>query len=780
MASNAVTLPITHGALRVSRMIPGEVWSQILKFLAEKDLKAVVLAQCPAPDQAVRLFWEVITPQNNKLAVLYQKVAHNPQALANHVQSLTMNFEAPGEQLATCTLAFPCLQKLRIVHNVHYYENVFEKTHIHIKTLIGPALTHLDIGTPEHESDATKPLVDNFFQALTQCSNLHTLSIRVCVRDSLRVFARAMSTCCKLQVLVLDKYTENLVNSSTLKAIANLPKLTSLKINKLIDLPLVSLISDIKTPFEALTSLELSIGAEAAVSLLPRTQQLRSLRLTIHGNKSIFPTFLKLPLLEHLELSFQNFTLTGVDYKQLVHLSNLTHLGLCSAGEEGASGLNTENVCALFLVDILSGLTLLQHFRLAANDTFDDEFLVALGRRCANLSSLRLSGAFELVGLCNETEVVFPSWQHLEIGDVTTKDPWMDEGAENTLANNIARAVRTHAPCLMMFHASEELDENHLLASKVERAWKIDWNVYGTSPYFHHLQFPSLQSFSVRLCENGPLSPPHLNQFIEPQLKHVIVEDHPTIATLGPGQTIFNHLTTLHTGMDGAAARELFPHMPTITDLGLYVDHHDGIVDWLAYLPRLRSLELIARAHILLTTRYLRGLQNLSLSMLSIHGEGGSGFNGHMITANDIDTLFGSHRTLISLEVAWEGDSRSANNPSFLQYSPHLLVERVATHYPALETLILPAPCAAIDLGRLPARALRSKLQYLQVERVAAPTVNPITRPVEYRTAILSMACKLIKHFPRLLDLMSNQDEDVVDEVFRDFETMRRAGLARR
>lgn len=430
MASNAVALPITHGALRVSRMLPGELWSQILRVLAEKDLKAVVLAQCPAPDQAVRLFWEVITPQNNKLAVLYQKVAHNPQALANHVQSLTINFEAPGEQLATCTLSFPCLQTLKIVHNVHYYENVFEKTHIHIKTLIGPALTHLEVGTPEHESDATKPLVDNFLQALTQCSNLHTISIRACVRGLPREFARAMRACVKLQVLVLDKHTENLVNSSTIEAIANLPKLTSLKINKLIELPLVSLISDVKTPFEALTSLDLSIGAEAAVSLLPRTEQLRSLRLIIHGNKSIFPTFSKLPLLEHLELSFQNFNLTGVDYKQLVHLSNLTHLGLCSAGEEGASGLNTDNVCSRFLVDILSELPALQQFRLHANDTFDDEFLVALGRRCAKLSSLKLSGGYELVGLCNETEVIFPCLQHLEIGDVTTKDPWMEESAE--------------------------------------------------------------------------------------------------------------------------------------------------------------------------------------------------------------------------------------------------------------------------------------------------------------------------------------------------------------
>ncbi|KAH0365962.1 hypothetical protein KCU65_g5726, partial [Aureobasidium melanogenum] len=258
------------------------------------------------------------------------------------------------------------------------------------------------------------------------------------------------------------------------------------------------------------------------------------------------------------------------------------------------------------------------------------------------------------------------------------------------------------------------------------------------------------------------------------------VPSAPTIASLSPGDTIFNHLTTLHTGMHGAAAKELFPRMPAIKELKLYVDQHDGVVDWLANLPRLRSLKLIARAHILLTTRYLRGLQSLNLSTLEIHGQGAFGFEGHMITVDNIDTLFGSHQTLRTLKVAWEGDSHSANNPSFLQYSPHLLIERVSTHYRALQTLEMPAPCAAIDLSRLPERALNSNIEWLDVDRIAAPTQNPFTHPVEYRTAIRNMAGQLIKHFPRLKDVNSDQDEDLVDEIWIDYEMMRRGGRARR
>ncbi|KAH0393308.1 hypothetical protein KCU89_g12548, partial [Aureobasidium melanogenum] len=123
MASRAVALPINNGPLRAIRLIPAEVWSQILSHVNEKGLKCVVVANFPgASQQAVRLVWKEITPENNKLVVLYHKVEQHPQTLANHIHSLTMTFEAPGEQLATCRLSFPCLQELKVVHNQNHMD----------------------------------------------------------------------------------------------------------------------------------------------------------------------------------------------------------------------------------------------------------------------------------------------------------------------------------------------------------------------------------------------------------------------------------------------------------------------------------------------------------------------------------------------------------------------------------------------------------------------------------------------------------------------------------
>ncbi|KAK5999337.1 hypothetical protein QM012_005555 [Aureobasidium pullulans] len=204
----------------------------------------------------------------------------------------------------------------------------------------------------------------------------------------------------------------------------------------------------------------------------------------------------------------------------------------------------------------------------------------------------------------------------------------------------------------------------------------------------------------------------------------------PTISTLRPGQTIFDHLTNLGAGIDAAAAQILFPRMPTISSLTLYIDRNDDIVSQLALLPQLGRLCLVARANVALTTHYLRGLQNLRLGMLEIYGEGGSDFNGLAITVNDIDTVFGSHATLQYLRVAWRGDTGPAGNLSFLQYSPHLLVERVITRYPALETLELPDPCGVMNLRRLPALPLNSNVRYLSFKRIQAPRANMNTHGV--------------------------------------------------
>ncbi|KAG9571202.1 hypothetical protein KCU71_g502, partial [Aureobasidium melanogenum] len=93
-----------NGLLRAVHLISAEVWSQILSLVNDKDLKSVnykdlksvIVANFPgASQQAVRLVWKEITPENNKLVVLYHKAEQHPQALANHIHSLTMTFEAP-------------------------------------------------------------------------------------------------------------------------------------------------------------------------------------------------------------------------------------------------------------------------------------------------------------------------------------------------------------------------------------------------------------------------------------------------------------------------------------------------------------------------------------------------------------------------------------------------------------------------------------------------------------------------------------------------------------
>ncbi|KAG9604259.1 hypothetical protein KCU77_g1302, partial [Aureobasidium melanogenum] len=103
-------------------------------------------------------------------------------------------------------LRFPCLQQLKVIHNKNHTDK-FTNTHAHIRTLIGSALTHLEIGTPENEGSDCKPRVDNFFLALTQCSELHTLSIRAGVKGTTRDFIRALGACGELKNLTLDKHT---------------------------------------------------------------------------------------------------------------------------------------------------------------------------------------------------------------------------------------------------------------------------------------------------------------------------------------------------------------------------------------------------------------------------------------------------------------------------------------------------------------------------------------------------------------------------------------------
>ncbi|KAG9857934.1 hypothetical protein KCU68_g939, partial [Aureobasidium melanogenum] len=214
------------------------------------------------------------------------------------------------------------------------------------------------------------------------------------------------------------------------------------------------------------------------------------------------------------------------------------------------------------------------------------------------------------------------------------------------------------------------------------------------------------------------------------------------------------------------------------TSLAYKLDCYKLAIKLAEHFPHLEQLTANqTRADVLLTPTYLGGLQNIRLTYLTIDGEGDSNFNGIMITPNDIDTLFGSHATLLYLNVSWQGDTDPQVNPSFLQHRPRLLIERVLANYRVLQTLEMPAPCGAVNLKRLPAGPLNGTIDYLSVASMVPPRTNKATHPVAYNTEILQMACQLIKHFPDLEDLDSHRDEAFVEEVWRDYETMKRAGL---
>ena len=124
------TSPGPHGAV-LYILVPG---SDAVSS-SKRACKAVVLARCSATEQVVRPLRLEVRPQNGKLERLYQKVHwnqqglakqhqvlgalspeqlaklyqhvnYNQQGLAEFVKSLTLEFEASGEQIATCTLTF--------------------------------------------------------------------------------------------------------------------------------------------------------------------------------------------------------------------------------------------------------------------------------------------------------------------------------------------------------------------------------------------------------------------------------------------------------------------------------------------------------------------------------------------------------------------------------------------------------------------------------------------------------------------------------------------------
>ena len=115
----------------------------------------------------------------------------------------------------------------------------------------------------------------------------------------------------------------------------------------------------------------------------------------------------------------------------------------------------------------------------------------------------------------------------------------------------------------------------------------------------------------------------------------------------------------------------------------------------------------------------------MNLQRFKIFAGAGAAIDGSDIQADQLDYLFGNHLTLSELTFAWQGSSSSAHIMSFLQYSPHLVLEKIARFYPNVRELTLVAPCAAIDFLRTPDMPLNMNLMFLTIERIAQPAQPP-------------------------------------------------------
>ncbi|TIA47459.1 hypothetical protein D6C77_10230, partial [Aureobasidium pullulans] len=254
------------------------------------------------------------------------------------------------------------------------------------------------------------------------------------------------------------------------------------------------------------------------------------------------------------------------------------------------------------------------------------------------------------------------------------------------------------------------------------------------------------------------------------EIGHLLLE--PTIASLPAHRTIFDHLATAYLHVNPSAAKLLFPRMKATEAMSLRISEPSDILTWVAEMPRLVILELQCMRSMPLNRHVLAGLQNMNLQRFKINAAAGAAIDGSEIQADQLDYLFGNHLTLSELTFAWQGSSSSAHIMSFLQYSPHLVLEKIARFYPNVRELTLVAPCAAIDFLRTPDIPLNMNLRVLTIERIAQPAQPP--QNTNYNRDVRIIAEKIDYHFPNLSVLESVNDQDFTKFVFRDVRRIKR------
>lgn len=215
-----------------------------------------------------------------------------------------------------------------------------------------------------------------------------------------------------------------------------------------------------------------------------------------------------------------------------------------------------------------------------------------------------------------------------------------------------------------------------------------------------------------------------LSEFeLSSEISHLLLE--PTIASLPAHRTIFDHLATACLSVHPSVSKLLFPRMKATVAMNVRISEPSDVLSWVAEMPRLVTLELQCMKSMPLNRHVLAGLQNMHLQRFKIVAGAGAAIDGSEIQADQLDYLFGNHHTLQELTFAWQGSSSSAHIISFLQYSPHLVLEKIARFYQNVLELTLVAPCASIDFLRTPDIPLSMPLRFLTIERIAQPAQPP-------------------------------------------------------
>ncbi|KAH0280426.1 hypothetical protein KCU91_g1044, partial [Aureobasidium melanogenum] len=232
--------------------LPAELHEQVVNHLRDHrvSLENVIASDGPATHEALRLYWSIATPENDLFTILENKPFHHQQFFVNFLRRITIEFKAPGEHPEGRGIQYPRLQSLTVVHD-QVLMGRESRTYARIRRFINAGLRYLEVGWHLHEAMGVTPTTDNFLPALSGCSDIRPLALRARVEGATSDdLVDVLNNCIRLRSLNLEKYTECLIDESTIQAIAAHPGIRFLQIDKHLDVQLLSLVANISRPFE--------------------------------------------------------------------------------------------------------------------------------------------------------------------------------------------------------------------------------------------------------------------------------------------------------------------------------------------------------------------------------------------------------------------------------------------------------------------------------------------------------------------------------------------------